>query len=405
MGVVQKYGGSSVATIEKIKAVAERVAEEKRSGRDIVVVASAMGKTTDQLIELASQTGGADNARELDALISTGEQTTVALLAMVLSGMGIPAVSLTGTQCGFLTNGNHARAKIVDIDANALKHHIEQGKVVVVAGFQGADALGNITTLGRGGSDTTAVALAAKLRYDCEIYTDVESIFTVDPRRCPGTRPLRRMTYDEMMEMAVLGTGALETRSVELAKKYGVRLYLGHAMERDKSKGTYIMEQDDTFEAMPVTGICLDNDYTVFHITGAPADGSCLRDLFVIIARLDISVTLVSQQLLPNGSVALSFGCKQNDADLLQKAWAQTGFPYEFNVHDPLTKISLAGTGLITHSDIANRTFEVLYESGIRCYQVSTSEISLSVTVDAADAERGARLLAEEFELCEPAQI
>jgi aspartate kinase len=403
MGVVQKYGGSSVSTIEKIKAVAARVAEEKRSGRDIVVVVSAMGKTTDQLIELASQTGGADNARELDALISTGEQTATALLAMVLSGMDIPAVSLTGAQCGFLTNGNHARAKIVDIDTNALKHHIEQGKVVVVAGFQGADEKGNITTLGRGGSDTTAVALAAKLRYDCEIYTDVKSIYTVDPRRCPGAQPLNRITYDEMMEMAVLGAGALETRSVELAKKYRVRLYLGHAMERDKSKGTYIMERDDTFEAMPITGICLDNDCTVFHIAGAPADGSCLRDLFAIIARLDIHVSLLSQQLNPNGSVTLSFGCKQNDAELLQKACAQTGFPYEFTVHGPLTKISLAGTGLITHSEIANRAFEVLYKNGIRCNEISTSEISISVTVDAADAERGARLLAEEFELCKPA--
>jgi aspartate kinase len=174
-------------------------------------------------------------------------------------------------------------------------------------------------------------------------------------------------------------------------------------MERDKSKGTYIMERNDTFESMPITGICLDNDCTVFHIAGAHTDGSCLRDLFAIIARLDIHVSLLSQQLHPNSSVTLSFGCKQNDADLLQKACAQTGFPYKFTVHGPLTKISLAGTGLITHSEIANRAFEALYKNGIRCNEISTSEISISVTVDAADAERGARLLAEEFELCKPA--
>ncbi len=403
MGVVQKYGGSSVATIEKIKAVAARVAEEKRSGRDIVVVASAMGKTTDRLIELAGQTGGADNARELDALISTGEQTTVALLAMALNGMGIEAVSLTGAQSGFLTNGNHARAKIVDINLNALKRHIKEGKVVVVAGFQGADEKGNITTLGRGGSDTTAVALAAKLRWNCEIYTDVEGIFTVDPRRCPGAKPLHRITYDEMMELSALGVGALETRSVELAKKYRVPLYLGHASERDKSKGTYIMDRDDTFEAMPVTGISLADNCAVFHIADAPADGSCLSMLFSVIARLDINVDLLNQQLLPNGNVALSFGCKRDDAELLQKACAESGFPYELTVRHPLAKISLAGTGFITHSDLFNRAFEVLYTNGIRCYQISTCEISISITVDAVDAERGARLLAEEFELCEPA--
>ncbi len=402
MGVVQKYGGSSVATIERIKAVAARVAKEKQAGHDIVVVASAMGKTTNQLIELANKTGGADNARELDVLMSTGEQSTVALLAMTLSGMGVPAVSLTGTQCGFLTNDNHARAKIIDIHANTLKHHIEQGKVVVVAGFQGADVLGNITTLGRGGSDTTAVALAAKLNYDCEIYTDVDSIFAIDPRRCPGAKPINRITYDEMMEMAALGAGVLETRSVELAKKYKVPLYLGHALDFDKSKGTYIMERDDTFEDMPVTGICLENDYTVFHIAKAPHDGSCLRDLFSIIAKLDIKAGLLSQQLLQDGSVTLSFGCKIDEAEMLKRALAQTGFPYELTMHAPLVKISLAGMGLITHSDIANRTFSVLYKNGIRCYQISTGEISISVTVDAADAERGARLLAEEFELCTP---
>ncbi len=403
MGVVQKYGGSSVATIEKILAVAARVAQEKRAGRDIVVVASAMGKTTDSLIELAVQTGGANNARELDALIATGEQTTVSLLAMALEGMGVPAVSLTGAQCGFLTNGNHSRAKIVDIRANALKKRIQEGKVAVVAGFQGVDFEGNITTLGRGGSDTTAVALAATLGWDCEIYTDVKSLFTVDPRKCPGAKSLNRITYDEMMEMAARGAGVLETRSVELAKKYHVRLYLGQALEKDRSKGTYIMERDDTFEAMPVTGISMSEDCAVLNITGAPADGSCVSGLFDIVAKLDINVDLLSQQILPNGSAALSFSCKPDDAALLCRACAQSGFPYEPVLQGRLSKVSLSGMGLATHSGIANRAFSVLYRNRIRCYQIGTSEISISITVDAADMETVARLLAEEFELCEGA--
>lgn len=403
MGIVQKYGGSSVATIEKIKAVAACIAEVKRSGHDIVVVASAMGKTTNQLIELAKQTGGADNARELDALMATGEQTTISLLAMALEGMGVPAVSLTGAQCGFLTNDNHSRARIIHIEAAGLQKHIADGKVVVAAGFQGMDAQGNITTLGRGGSDTTAVALAAKLGWGCEIYTDVPSIFTVDPRKCPGAKPLHRITYDEMMEMAALGAGVLETRSVELAKKYDVRLYLGQSLERDKTKGTYIMEKDTSFEYMPVTGISLSDNCAVLNIANAPADGSCVSNLFAIIARLGINVDLISQQFLSDGTIALSFSCKPDDAALLRKACAQSGFPYELDIQNSLAKISLVGVGMITHSGIANRAFEVLYRNGIRYYQISTSEISISITVDAENMEKAARLLAEEFELCEGA--
>lgn len=400
MGVVQKYGGSSVATIEKIKAVAACIAEVKQSGEDIVVVASAMGKTTNALIDLARQTGGADNARELDALMATGEQTTISLLAMALQGLGVAAVSLTGGQCGFVTNDNHSRAKIVDIRADTLKKHIAEGKVVVVAGFQGVDAQGNITTLGRGGSDTTAVALAAKLGWDCEIYTDVESIFTIDPRRCPGAKPLHHITYDEMMEMAALGAGVLETRSVELAKKYHVRLYLGKSLERDKTKGTYIMEKDSSFEYMPVTGISLSDTCAVLSIAGAPADGSCVSSLFAIISKLDINVDLISQQLLDDGTIALSFSCKPEDATLLRKTCAKNGFPYELALQSTLAKISLVGVGMITHSGIANRAFEILYQNGIRYYHISTSEISISITVDAVNLQRAARLLADAFELC-----
>ncbi|MEA5060234.1 MAG: aspartate kinase [Clostridia bacterium] len=401
MGVVQKYGGSSVATMEKIMAVALSVAEVKRAGSDIVVVASAMGKTTNHLISLAQYTGGADNAREMDALLATGEQTTISLLAMALNSLGIPAVSLSGAQCGFMTNSNHSRAKIMDININTLQKHLAEGKVVVVAGFQGIDEHGNVTTLGRGGSDTTAVALAAKLGWDCEIYTDVESIFTIDPRKCPGAKRIHRITYDEMMEMSALGAGVLETRSVEIAKKYGVRLYLGQALISDKTKGTYIMERDKSLETMPVTGISLTSNCAMLNINNAPADGSCVSNLFALAARLDVNVDMISQQILSDGSIALSFSCKPDNAILLRKTCIEAGLPYEIGIQNTLGKISLVGVGMITHSGIANRAFEVLFRNSIRYYQITTSEISISITVDSANMEKAARLLAQEFDLSE----
>ena len=400
MGIVQKYGGSSVATMEKIKAVAACVAATRREGHDMVVVASAMGKTTNQLIALAKETGGADNVRELDALMATGEQTTVSLLAMALQGLGVPAVSLTGGQCGFLTNANHSRAKIVDIKDDALKRHIANGKVVVVAGFQGINEKGDITTLGRGGSDTTAVALAAKLGWDCEIYTDVESLFTIDPRKCPNAKRLHRIAYDEMMEMASLGAGVLETRCVEIAKKYGVRLYLGKSLETDKRKGTYIMESNETFESMPITGISLKENCAMLTITGAPGDGRCVDDVFALVAELDVNVDMISQQILSDGGVALSFSCSLDDAALLEQKLAQRALPYALSVQQPLGKLSLVGVGMITHSGVASRAFSALYQNGIRYYQITTSEISISITVDVQNLQKAVALLSREFGLC-----
>ena len=243
MNVVEKYGGTSVADIDKIKAIAQHVKEMKEAGHNLVIVASAMGKTTNKLIAMANSVGGGRNAREMDSLLSTGEQRTITLLAMAISALGIPAISLTGYQCGFITSHHHAHARIKDIDITTLNQHLSEGKVVVVAGFQGATENGEITTLGRGGSDTTAVALAAKLGWECHIYTDVNGVYTIDPRLYPKAKRLQEITYNEMMQMACLGSGVLETRSVELASKYQVKLFLGKALEKDKKKGTYIMEK------------------------------------------------------------------------------------------------------------------------------------------------------------------
>lgn len=398
MGVVHKYGGSSVATPAHIRAVAARVAKVYKAGGRVAVVASAMGKTTNKLIALAGELGEAPSPRELDALMATGEQKTVSLLAIALESLGVPAMSFTGAQCGMLTNANHARAKIVEIRAEGVRACIAAGKVPVVAGFQGVSEDGSITTLGRGGSDTTAVALAAALGWDCEIYTDVDSIFTVDPRKCPGAKPLHRVTYEEMMEMASLGAGVLETRSVELAKKYGVKLYVGRSLEADLTKGTYIMEHNAAFEDMPVTGLSIQENCAMFSLGGLAADGSGVSRLFELVAELDVNVDMISQQTLPEGAIA-SFSCSDADAKILLARMAEGGFPQRPRHQGTLTKLSLVGVGMQTHGGIAAKAFTALSRARIPYYQVTTSEISLSLTVDAENQERAVRLLADTFGL------
>ena len=400
MGVVHKYGGSSVATAAHIRAVAARVAKAYQQGEQVAVVASAMGKSTDALIALAREMGGADTPREMDALMATGEQQTVSLLALALQSLGVPAMSFTGAQCGMRTNSNHTRAKIVEIRAQAVEECIRSGKVPVVAGFQGVSQDGSITTLGRGGSDTTAVALAAALGWDCQIYTDVDSIFTADPRKCPGAKPLHRVTYEEMMEMASLGAGVLETRSVELAKKYGVKLYLGRSLEEDLQKGTYIMEWNETFEDMPVTGLSIKENCAMFTMGGLSADGKDVSRIFQLVAELDINVDMISQQTLPEGVLA-SFSCSAADAKLLLDKMETVGFPHRPIHQGTLTKLSLVGVGMRTHGGIAAAAFSALSGAGIPYYQVTTSEISISLTVDAKNQEKAIACLADTFSLRE----
>ncbi len=400
MGVVHKYGGSSVATIEKIKAVAQRVAEVARENGPVAMVASAMGKTTNELIALAGEIGGEINPREMDSLLSTGEQKTVTLLAMALQNLGIPAISLTGFQAGFLTNRIFSHAKIQDIQIANVQKHIDAGRVPVLAGFQGIDADGNITTLGRGGSDTTAVALAAKLGWDCEIYTDVDGVYTVDPRICSGALKLRTISYDEMMEMASLGAGVLETRSVEIAKKYGVRLFLGRSLEKDLTKGTYIMDAT-SFEDMPVTGISIKQDCTTVRASGLPAGTLPVSSLFDVIADLDINVDMISRQMLDDGSGMLSFSCSGADAEKLLQESGRRGLPYSLTQQKGLVKISLVGAGMITHSGISAKAFSVLNTAKVPYYQITTSEISISITIDEENRDHAVTALAEAFGLCD----
>lgn len=400
MKLVHKYGGSSVATPEQIVAIAKRIALLSKEGYQMVVVASAMGKTTNKLIELAGQVSDKRNKREMDALLSTGEIQTVSLLAMAIEAQGVKAVSMTGFQSGFITNDVHSKAFIKDIDAERLNKELDGGKVVVVAGFQGITESGDITTLGRGGSDTTAVAIAAKLKCDCEIYTDVESVYTVDPRIYPNAKKIHKITYEEMMEMAASGSGVLETRCVELAKKYGVRLYLGKTLETDKIKGTYVMENTNFFEAMPVTGMSVKHGAAIVSFRHLEQSADSSAKIFKIISENNINLDMINQNMYDD-KIAFSFSCSDEQAEEL--AYYLTTHKSEENlildIKNNLTKITLTGVGMATHTGVATAAFTQLAKNQIPYYQITTSEISISFTIDKDNTERAVAILADFFNL------
>lgn len=399
MNIVEKYGGTSVATIEKIQAIANHVKEMKEQGHTLIVVASAMGGMTNKLISLANQVSDNLNKRELDSLLSTGEQRTVTLLAMAIDALGIPAISLTGYQCGFITSHHHAHARIKDIDLTNVKKYLDEGKVVVVAGFQGATENGEITTLGRGGSDTTAVALAAKLGWQCHIYTDVNGIYTIDPRLYANAKRLKEVNYSEMMQMACLGSGVLETRSVELASKYQVPLYLGKALEGKEKKGTWIMEKTKQLEDMPITGISVKEDYAIMRINHIPNDGVFLGRLFNVIADLNINLDTISQQLDDEGKANFSFYCTEEQSRIIMENMDKVGENYPITRMLGFIKLSLVGLGISTHSGIVAKVLNALNENGIPYYMITSSEISISLTLDAEDKEKAVCALAKAFEL------
>ena len=384
MNIVQKYGGTSLDTVEKIQAVARHVADIKQDADRIVLVASAMGKTTNELIELAKQVSSKPPKRELDVLLATGEQKTVALLAMALQTMGVDAVSMTGFQSGFITNDTYTNATIKELNTGRVEELLDEGKVVVVAGFQGISEEGNITTLGRGGSDLTAVAIAAALECDCEIYTNVAAIHTMDPAVYPQARQLRAITYEEMMEMSCLGAGVLETRSVELAKKYDVKLFIGKSLEKDKSKGTYIMNNNLLVEDMPVTGISIQEDCVIFSLREISNDGKAVANLFQLLGELGINVDMISQQVTGENQCSISFSCTNSQASDLSEVIKtnETLKTLTIEKQTDLAMISVVGVGMATHSGVASKVFSVLAADNIRYYQITTSEISISVTVD-----------------------
>ena len=397
MRIVQKYGGSSVATIEQIKSIAKHIKEIRDCGNEVVVVASAMGKTTDALISTVKEISSAPNKRELDALLSTGESKTVSLLAIALNEIGVPAISLSGWQAGFRTTDDFSRAFIIDLDTTKIEKELKEGKIVVVAGFQGITENKDITTLGRGGSDTTAVALASKLGAICEIYTDVECVHTIDPRIYPNAKKLHQISFEEMMESAVGGAKVLETRCVELAKKYNVKLYLGKTLEKNKKKGTFVMNNPSYFEEMPITNLSV-KETGIISIKGK--NKSVLNEVFNEIIEAKINFEMLSLSEI-NGEFIISFSAGIGEIIKISENLNKKPFfkDLKIEIKENACKIMLVGLGFSTHTRIAGRVFETLIENNIDFSKISVTEISISFVVDLKDKQKTIEVLASKFGL------
>lgn len=400
--LVQKYGGTSVADIERIKAVAERVVHARADGHRLVVVVSAMSGETDRLTNLAREISGRPSSRELDVLLATGEQVTIALLCITLEAHDCPARSYTGGQVHILTDGQHNKARILDIDKRPISQDLEMGKVVVVAGFQGVDENGNITTLGRGGSDTTAVALAAALEAkECQIYTDVDGVYTSDPRIVPEARRLKELTYEEMLEMAGLGAKVLQIRAVEFASKYGVSLRVLSSFE--ESGGTLIKPEDSiTMEKALISGVAANRDEAKVTLLGVPDKPGIASAILGPVARANIEVDMIVQNVGADGTTDFTFTVHRNDyeqAMSILRRVAKEMKARDVDGDDKIVKISVIGVGMRSHAGIACKMFKALADEGINIRMISTSEIKISVIVDEKYLELGVRTLHSAFDL------
>lgn len=405
--IVQKYGGTSVGSVERIEAVAEKVASFKAQGDDVVVVVSAMSGETNRLVELAQSMDAQPDSRELDVLLSTGEQATIALLAMALKKRGVPARSFTGGQVHILTDSAHNKARIVDIDKRRVSEALAVGEVVVVAGFQGVDEQGNITTLGRGGSDTTAVALAAALEADeCQIYTDVDGVYTTDPRIEPKARRLNRVTFEEMMEMASLGSKVLQIRAVEFAGKYNVPLRVLSSFEA--GEGTLISFEEEGMEQVKISGIAFNRDEAKLTMLGVPDHPGVAHQILGPIGDANIEVDMIIQNVGADDTTDFTFTVHRNDFDraqsILVKIAKELG-AREVTGDDKIVKISLVGVGMRSHAGIASKMFELLAKEAINIRMISTSEIKVSVVVDEKYLELGVRALHSGFDLEQPIEL
>jgi aspartate kinase len=399
--LVQKYGGTSVGTVERIERVAEKVIAYRNRGHDVLVVVSAMSGDTDRLLGLAKAITPRPNPRELDVLLSTGEQVTIALLSIALEKRGVPARSYTGGQVHILTDNAHNKARIKDIEAKRIRADLEAGKVVVVAGFQGIDEHGNITTLGRGGSDTTAVALAAALKAgECQIFTDVDGVYTTDPRVMPEARRLNRITFEEMLELASLGSKVLQIRSVEFAGKYNVPLRVLSSFE--EGEGTLITFEDEQMEAPLISGIAFNRDEAKLTVQGVPDRPGIAHSILGPVADANIEVDMIIQNIGQDGTADFTFTVHRNDydktLDILRSHVPEMG-AREVSGDNKIVKLSLVGVGMRSHAGIANRMFRALAEEGINIRMISTSEIKISVVIDEKYLELGVRTLHEAFRL------
>jgi len=402
--IVQKYGGTSVGTIERIEAVAEKIAGFRSRGDDVVVVVSAMSGETNRLISLASEIHAEPSPREMDVLVSTGEQVTIALLCMALHKHGLGARSYTGSQVRILTDNSHSKARIQDIDAHRMEQDLSEGNVVVVAGFQGADGQGNITTLGRGGSDTTAVALAAALKADeCQIYTDVDGVYTTDPRVVEGARRLHQITFEEMLEMASQGSKVLQIRAVEFAGKYKVPLRVLSSFE--DGPGTLItLEEDDDMEKPVVSGIAFNRDEAKLTIRGIPDVPGIASRILGAVGRANIEVDVIVQNVAQDNTASLTFTVHRNELakaeEVLEKVAKDLGATtVESDAN--IAKVALVGVGMRSHAGVAATMFETLASDNINIQMISTSEIKITVVIDERYLELAVRGLHSAFELAE----
>lgn len=399
--IVQKYGGTSVGSVERIKEVAKKVIDYRNQGHDMVVVVSAMSGETNRLIDLAKQLNDEPRGRELDVLLSTGEQVTIALLSMTLQQMGMPAVSYTGSQVRILTDNAHNKARITEIDDHKIRDDLKQGSVVVVAGFQGCDENGNITTLGRGGSDTTAVALAAALKADeCQIYTDVDGVYTTDPRVVPEARRLDHITFEEMLEMASLGAKVLQIRSVEFASKYNVPLRVLSSFT--EGGGTLIATEDPSMEQALISGIAFNRDEAKITVLGVPDHPGVASQILGPVAAQNIEVDMIIQNTGHDSTTDFTFTVHRNDYKSALKILEQTAEKLgarEVNGDDHIAKISVVGVGMRSHAGIASTMFTALANENINIEMISTSEIKISVVVNEKYLELGVRALHKAFNL------
>lgn len=400
--IVQKFGGTSVADPEKIHNVANAVIKEKRNGNDVVVVVSAMGHTTDYLIKLAKEVTKNPDSREMDMLLSTGEQVSIALLSMAIQAHGYKAISMNGQQVGIITENIHSKARIVDIKTDKLHKYLNEGNIIVVAGFQGVTPDGEITTLGRGGSDTSAVAIAAALKADrCDIYTDVEGVYATDPRIVPNVQKADVISYEEMLELARVGANVLHPRSVETAKQFNVPMRVRSSFKLD-NLGTLIIGVDNMEIYKPVAGVAADTSQSRILISNLPDIPGTAANLFGALAKHEISVDMIIQSLASNGTNSIAFTIDSGDIDEsleILKDYTKNFENCEILVDNDIAKVSIVGAGMVDRPGIAADMFRSLAENGINIKMISTSEIKISCLVEKANANKAIKSLCKEFGL------
>ncbi|MFR8065290.1 MAG: aspartate kinase [Acutalibacter sp.] len=396
--IVQKFGGTSVKDAERLNNVADIVTSTYKEGNDVVVVVSAQGDTTDDLIAKAAEINDRPSKREMDMLLSSGEQISAALLAMAIERMGYPVVSLLGWQAGFDTSSDYGNARIKRVDPSRIKQELDKRRIVVVTGFQGVNRYGDMTTLGRGGSDTSAVAIAATMHADlCQIFTDVDGVYTADPRKIPGAIKLPSISYDEMLELATLGAQVLHNRSVEMAKKYNIELEVLSSLTR--RKGTIVKEESNV-EKMLISGVAKDDNIARISIIGVPDKPGLAFRIFSRLAAKGINVDIILQSIGRNGTKDISFTVDKNkmdDAIVLLQAHAENWGASNIVSDDNVTKVSIVGAGMESHPGVAAEMFEALFSRSVNIQMISTSEIKISVLLNKADGDRAVEAIHEKF--------